>query len=112
MAFKTDAELQTHMRLDPPCEVAAQEAELDGFGPAQEKLLRSRKKTQKDPTEEEKWKDVYRILFPADDLGMIPSPCELQQLPAFSLTPSVRSNQIKNGWWLIQGTTWCLQITT
>lgn len=49
----------------------------DGYTKDQEKQLRSRKKSRRDLTEEEKWFEMYKILFPTDDIyGMI-SPCKL-----------------------------------
>jgi len=49
---------------------------MKGVDTGQEKLLIIRKKTQKDWTEVEKWKDVYRTLFPEDDPLSMLSPCE------------------------------------
>ncbi len=34
--------------------------------------LRSKKKAQRDQTDAERWKDIYKLLFPNE---MIPSPC-------------------------------------
>jgi hypothetical protein len=47
----------------PPCDITAY----------QEKQLKSRKHTSRRQTDEEKWKDIYRLLFPNEE---IPSPCE------------------------------------
>jgi hypothetical protein len=35
--------------------------------------LRSKKKAQRDQIEADRWKDIYRLLFPNE---MIPSPCK------------------------------------
>jgi len=59
------------MKADVPCE--AREEPREGVTPEQLKELRTRT-SQK--TEEEKWFEVYRILFPADLSTAIPSPCE------------------------------------
>ncbi len=48
---------------------------MEGIDGAQEKLLRSRKKSHKEWSEADKWRDAYRILFPDDDLAKMPSPC-------------------------------------
>lgn len=72
--FKTDQEHQVHMRTNPPCEVTEERIQLEGFDSSQEKLLRSRKRMQRDITEEDKWRDVYHILFPADDPAAMPTP--------------------------------------
>jgi hypothetical protein len=51
---------------------------LHGINTKQEKQLRSRKIYQKTLDEEEKWRAIYKIIFPeAQD---IPSPCKM---PAF-----------------------------
>jgi hypothetical protein len=50
-----------------------------GFSKDQEQLLR--KKSQSHQPEEEKWKEVYGILFPDDAPGTRPSPCNLVLLP-------------------------------
>ncbi|RYP10669.1 hypothetical protein DL765_008029 [Monosporascus sp. GIB2] len=47
---------------------------LDGFSKAQEKQLRSRKKPEVNMTDEDKWREIYHILFPDDALETIPSP--------------------------------------
>jgi len=47
---------------------------LEGFDKDQERLLKSRKKSTL--TEEEKWKEMFRILFPNDEEDLIPSPCK------------------------------------
>lgn len=51
---------------------------VEGFDAAQEDRLRSRKKAKgiAEPSEAERWRDVYKILFPHDD---VPSPCKVSQ---------------------------------
>ncbi|KAL8365206.1 hypothetical protein RB595_004149 [Gaeumannomyces hyphopodioides] len=75
--FEAEDELSTHARAPEPCEV--REPELhDGFTQAQEKRLRSRKKDRaagaEDLTEAQKWRQMYRILFPDVREEEIPSP--------------------------------------
>ncbi|KLU91484.1 hypothetical protein MAPG_10002 [Magnaporthiopsis poae ATCC 64411] len=76
--FEAEDELSTHARAPEPCEV--REPELhDGFTQAQEKRLRSRKKDRagggaEDLTEEQKWRQMYQILFPDVRAEEIPSP--------------------------------------
>jgi hypothetical protein len=45
----------------------------EGITPEIEKRLRCRKKAHPDQTEEDRWKDIYRILFPDT---VVPSPCK------------------------------------
>ncbi len=53
----------------------------EGFTKDQEKKLRSRKKTYADMTDEDKWREIYCVLFPDDEQGTCPSPCRLALLP-------------------------------
>jgi hypothetical protein len=72
--FESTIQLSDHQRLEIPCETRAEEPR-DGIDDAQLQLLRSKKKLpgKKEMSEEEKWTNVYRIIFPNDD--PVPSPC-------------------------------------
>ncbi|KAK4139595.1 uncharacterized protein C8A04DRAFT_32922 [Dichotomopilus funicola] len=72
--FKVDTQLQTHLQQDPPCSVQRNQMLQEGFTKEQEKRLRSRKKTHADMTGEDKWREIYTILFPDDNPSVIPSP--------------------------------------
>lgn len=49
----------------------------------QEKQLKSKKYVTKRLSEEDKWRDIYRLLFPGE---RVPSPCKLIRItPNFSL---------------------------
>jgi len=62
---------------------------LEGFDKEQERRLKSKKKSQVYQTEEEKWKSVYRILFPDDGEADIPTPyIEYQPCTGQSAEPS------------------------
>ncbi|KAK7757625.1 hypothetical protein SLS62_000001 [Diatrype stigma] len=63
-----------HTYNDPPCQRKRNDTLLDGFSKAQEQKLRSRKKADKNMTDEDKWREIYLILFPDDDVETIPSP--------------------------------------
>ncbi|KAJ4386465.1 hypothetical protein N0V93_009361 [Gnomoniopsis smithogilvyi] len=80
--FASEEGLQTHSLSDTPCQRRQPGDEsrtvLEGIGLAQERRLRSRKRTNK--VEEDKWRDAYRICFP-DDISM-PSP--YYDIPALS----------------------------
>ncbi|RYO83041.1 hypothetical protein DL766_005740 [Monosporascus sp. MC13-8B] len=73
-AFKSEAFRDAHLQRDPPCQKQDNDTLLDGFSKAQEKQLRSRKKPDVNMTDEDKWREIYHILFPEDDLETIPSP--------------------------------------
>ncbi|KAH7063272.1 hypothetical protein B0J12DRAFT_642216 [Macrophomina phaseolina] len=57
--------LQTHQRSEVVCQLRAP-SPAPGFSQEQEKQLRSRKRSSRCQSEEEKWTEVYRILFPKD----------------------------------------------
>ncbi|KAH8897567.1 hypothetical protein GQ53DRAFT_759818 [Thozetella sp. PMI_491] len=60
--------------METGCSV--QSAELpEGYNKEQEKTLRKRKKI--DCSEEQRWRDMYMVLFPDDGEDMIPTPCKL-----------------------------------
>ncbi|KAK5658999.1 hypothetical protein OQA88_1085 [Cercophora sp. LCS_1] len=46
----------------------------DGFTKEQEKMLRSRRRASPAMSREDRWNDVYKILFPDDDVNKIPTP--------------------------------------
>ncbi|KAF2790459.1 hypothetical protein K505DRAFT_364699 [Melanomma pulvis-pyrius CBS 109.77] len=71
--FKAETLLDDHQRAIEPCTMRPKEI-IEGFDKLQHEKLRSRKKTRPEPNEEDKWRDVYRILFPSDDEASMPSP--------------------------------------
>jgi hypothetical protein len=74
-AFEDDAGLELHSRALFSCQIQQVIAE-DGFDADQEKQLRSRRRIKADVTEADKWKYMYRILFPQIKEEDIPSPCK------------------------------------
>ncbi|KAF2477623.1 uncharacterized protein BDR25DRAFT_2571 [Lindgomyces ingoldianus] len=71
--FKVQALLHEHQRADERCP-KRHEVAIEGFDKLQEKRLRSRKRVQPEVSEEDKWREMYRILFPDDDDMLMPSP--------------------------------------
>lgn len=74
--FESDKALIQHQRASSECPVRS-EPLGEGFNESQEKRLRSRKRDQEAVNEEDKWRKVYRILFPDDDHTQIPTPCKI-----------------------------------
>jgi hypothetical protein len=68
-----DAELEEHLRAPVPCQVQ-NTPPLDGFDADQEAKLRSRKRTTEKFQEVDKWRDIYKILFPCTEQKDIPDP--------------------------------------
>jgi hypothetical protein len=56
-----------------------------GFNKDQDAQLRSRKRDPTVRTEGDRWRKVYRILFPLDFEDSIPSPCKLRVSLWFSV---------------------------
>jgi hypothetical protein len=66
-------ELTSHAREERACEVRDTDLE-DVFGADVEARLKSREGLPK--SQEDRWKLIYRILFPQDSEDVIPPPCE------------------------------------
>lgn len=71
--FTIETDLAVHQRLPQGCEVKVVEL-LEGYNKEQEKLLRKRKRGL--GSEEDKWKDMFKCLFPDDNEDIIPTPCK------------------------------------
>ncbi|KAK4454189.1 S-adenosyl-L-methionine-dependent methyltransferase [Podospora aff. communis PSN243] len=70
--FGSDDALREHLREDTACVKQENQTVLAGFTKEQESLLQ--KRARKGKTEEEKWREMYQILFPDDDPKTMPSP--------------------------------------
>ncbi|KAI1454789.1 hypothetical protein F4805DRAFT_303968 [Annulohypoxylon moriforme] len=71
--FKTPARLSEHMRALQACVVAPNQ-KFDGQMTADQQLLLRSRRMSKNSTDEGKWNDIYRILFPNANPTNIPSP--------------------------------------
>ncbi|KAF6831807.1 hypothetical protein CMUS01_07194 [Colletotrichum musicola] len=70
--FEAEDDVRGHLsRPEGVCD-RVDRFEVEGFDAAQEKKLHSRKR--KRTSEEENWKDIFRILFPGET--SVPDPCE------------------------------------
>jgi len=78
--FKTQSELQEHIYAENRCSRRDDPGRdgLDGFDKAQEVKLRGRKRKG---SKEEKWNEIYRILFP----GHLPIPWPCKQDDSYFL---------------------------
>jgi hypothetical protein len=76
VSFTDGKALAAHQRSSTPCPLQDIESYED-ISEAQEAMLRARatKKEELKP-EHEKWKDIYKILYPDVKEDRIPSPCE------------------------------------
>jgi hypothetical protein len=71
--FDADTDLSTHLRSQD-CQLSAPQP-VEGIERETLKVLRKRSPALR--LEEDKWRDVYRLLFPNVDETDIPSPCKL-----------------------------------
>ncbi|KAK1656293.1 hypothetical protein BDP81DRAFT_19313 [Colletotrichum phormii] len=62
--FKTEAEVGNHLKAQALCKVILGDGDVEGFDAAQEKLLKSKKRRKGVDTEEDKWREIFKILFP------------------------------------------------
>jgi hypothetical protein len=74
--FRDEEQLTEHQRAASPCDINTLSTSLagEGFDARQEKELKRRSRGQR--TEKEKWEEMYHILFPDDEDGFSPDPCE------------------------------------
>lgn len=73
--FQNQTALEAHQRAAQMCEVR-QKGETEGITQEQQIRLRSRVRYPRHYTEEDKWKQIYRLIFP--DQLEIPRPCKCQ----------------------------------
>jgi hypothetical protein len=54
---------------------------VEGFELDVEAKLKRRRKSTRDQTDAERWEEIYRLLFPGED---VPSPCKLTTLKVYT----------------------------
>lgn len=72
---KSASELLAHQRTSVPCETKTDAFPEGTMMPSQEEALRIKKRVPPNTTEEQRWNEVYLILFP-EETGTLPSPCK------------------------------------
>jgi len=77
LQFKENSALAAHLR-EETCSVLAGEPP-EGITAEQQERLRSRRRDGR--SDEEKWRDMYCIIFPGTAEQDIPSPCAISHLP-------------------------------
>ena len=73
--FKSQEHLNLQIAATKICERRDGEA-AEGVTPTTERRLRSRKKLSMKQTDDDRWRDIYRLLFPGVIDEDIPSPCK------------------------------------
>ncbi|KAJ9156221.1 Protein kinase [Pleurostoma richardsiae] len=71
---KSAKELLDHQRATVPCEMRSDAFPEGTMMPCQEEALRVKKRAAPNTTEEQRWAEVYKILFPGEDPALMPSP--------------------------------------
>ncbi|KAH9988127.1 hypothetical protein F4779DRAFT_632307 [Xylariaceae sp. FL0662B] len=71
--FEDKKDLDDHLRADVRCE-KKELAPLQGIDPATETKLKVRKKPRPGVTDEQRWREIYLILFPDANPNALPSP--------------------------------------
>ncbi|KAH8901149.1 TPR-like protein [Thozetella sp. PMI_491] len=71
--FEDEQACLDHQRASNPCPLREIEP-IEGFDASQERQLKSRKRTQPDSSEAQKWRAIFSILFPHVLENEIPSP--------------------------------------
>jgi hypothetical protein len=73
--FPTESDLAAHLRVPDPC-VWQEAPVIEGITAEQEKKLKRRQRLEISQSEEAKWMEIYRILFPDEHESNLPSPCK------------------------------------
>ncbi|KAL6406688.1 hypothetical protein AUP68_09490 [Ilyonectria robusta] len=72
-AFESEKTQLEHLTAEKPCQ-KREKPKLEGVDSSTEKILRSRKHMQKHNNEEDRWREIYVILFPGTNAESIPNP--------------------------------------
>lgn len=90
---KSAAELLAHQRAEVSCETR-KDAFLEGtMLPSQEEALRVKKRVPPNTSEEQRWNEVYMVVFPEERPDALPTPCKSLLLP-YSLALISSSTQL------------------
>lgn len=73
---KNAAELLAHQRAAVPCETRTDAFPEGTMLPSQEEILRVKKRVPPNTTEEDRWNEMYMVLFPDADVEALPTPCK------------------------------------
>ncbi|KUI56668.1 putative serine/threonine-protein kinase tsuA [Cytospora mali] len=71
---KSAAELLAHQRAAVPCETRTDAFSEGTMLPNQEEALRIKKRVPPNTTEEQRWYEVYMVLFPGEQADALPAP--------------------------------------
>lgn len=81
--FDDAKDLAEHLRADVPCEKLDVVPMLQGIDEATEAKLKVRRKNCPGMTDEQRWGEIYKILFPSANFNAMPTPCKpIQDLAA------------------------------
>lgn len=72
---KSAAELLAHQRADVRCETRSDAFPEGTMMPSQEEALRVKKRVPPNTAEEQRWNEIYVVLFPESTPDSLPTPC-------------------------------------
>lgn len=77
---KSSADLLAHQRAAVSCDTRTDAFPEGTMLPSQEETLRVKKRVPPNTTEEQRWNEVYMVLFPDAGVDSLPTPCRLNFL--------------------------------
>ncbi|POS77788.1 protein kinase [Diaporthe helianthi] len=94
---KSASELLAHQRTSIPCETKTDAFPEGTMMPSQEEALRIKKRVPPNTTEEQRWNEVYLILFPGET-GALPSPFYEDEQTETRLPESAKQPETSDSW--------------
>lgn len=97
---KSAAELLAHQRAAVPCETRTDAFSEGTMLPGQEEALRIKKRVPPNTTEEQRWNEVYMVLFPEEQADALPTPFYEDEHPGVynSIAGSSKSDSASDTW--------------
>lgn len=83
--YKSAAELLAHQRAAVSCETRTDAFSEGTMFPSQEEALRVKKRVPPNTTEEQRWNEVYMVVFPEEQADALPTPCKFPAAVSITL---------------------------
>lgn len=94
---KSASELLAHQRASVPCETRTDAFPEGTMTPSQEEALRIKKRVPPNTTEEQRWNEVYLVLFP-EETGVLPSPFYEDEPTETRVPENSKQSEISDPW--------------
>lgn len=79
---KSSVDLLAHQRAEVSCDTRTDAFPEGTMLPCQEESLRVKRRVPPNTTEEQRWNEVYMVLFPDASVESLPTPCKSESLPS------------------------------